>query len=166
MYGHVDVSFCFVNGQNNNFPFDFVHTQMLPHVYGEPGPMLEVSPPFLRVKQRASLTMPRYFHTFRACCQWPYLLCQRYFHNLQTGCCKALHKCLRQVHNCKLTTKDPLVSMIVKLWDCLLGHMGLILHVKHMLKFLITRMWTPLGQMEMHVFWHFIELRLSKMHVA
>jgi hypothetical protein len=68
-------------------------------------------------------------HNFRACCQWPYLLCQRHFHNLQTGCCKALHKCLMQVHNCKLTTKDPLVSMIVKLWDCLLGHMGFILHV-------------------------------------
>jgi hypothetical protein len=59
MYGHVDVSFCFVNGQNNNFPFDFVHTQMLPHVYGEPGPRLKVGPPFLRVKQRASFTMPR-----------------------------------------------------------------------------------------------------------
>jgi len=32
---------------------------MLPHVYGEPGPMLKVGPPFLRVKQRASFTMPR-----------------------------------------------------------------------------------------------------------
>ncbi len=34
MYGHVDVSFCFVNGPKNNFLL-ILYTQMLPHVHGE-----------------------------------------------------------------------------------------------------------------------------------
>jgi hypothetical protein len=133
MYGHVYVSFCFVKTKKT-ISFWFCTHKCYP-VSMVKWPMLKVGPLFLRVKQKDFIHYSKVVPQFLGLLSMALLIMPEVLSQFANWLCKALHKCLRQVHDCKLTTKDPLVSMIVKLWDCLLGHMGRILHVKNMWNF-------------------------------